>query len=246
MRVKKVDWAMREACLLNLHRAAAEEWSPNEAHICGYGQPSGGGGRDMVSLSPTYFDISVNNREESPLTLTLQRHLVGEGVTIACGLLAFTVPKWITVTVHGDGEKDAAQFAACKCPGEEEWVDLCILEDNGEMTVSITLTIDSVLAMEEFGLDNYRTEARLRQGAQTLDFQVDAAANEEEVFIGAGRLLKSNGEENAETYGTLCMRCRRVPRDGQEPATHPLDVYVPIKLFLGSDDQREQEEEEGR
>ncbi len=254
VRVKKVDWARREALLLNLHRVATEEWRPNEACICGYDQPDGCGGRDMVSLSPTYFDLSVNNREKISLNLCLKRHLAsldvhGEGMAIACGLLAFTVPKWITASMTSDDRSqgfshaEVAQFAACKGPEEEEWIDLCILqpctgEDEASMTV--TLTVDCVQAMEDFGMDSYRTEARLRKGAHALGFKVDLAANEEEVYTRAERLLKSNGEEVAETCATLCVRCRRVHEGEREPAHHPLDLYVPIKLFLGSN-QKENE-----
>jgi len=244
MRVKRVDWAAREGLLLDLHRVITTEWAPQEAYLC-YGTSFDGSPGDLVSLSPTFFDLSCNNRETVPLKLHLTANSLGMNgdMAIACGILAFTLPPWISVkgasaTANATATGvTAAQFAASKVPGEEEWVNLCILQE-GSQKAEVHLLIDCVAAMSEFGIENYRTEARLRHGAQQLHFKVDAAASEEEVFERAGRLLNSHGEEVPETFGTLCVRCRVVPSEEQHATgirSEPLDHYLPIKLFLGSD-----------
>jgi hypothetical protein len=123
-----------------------------------------------------------------------------------------------------------------KGEGEPQWVDLCVLRE-GE-TADVSLRLNCVKAISEYGIESFKQEARLKDSAHTLQHTFGGATSEMEVLRGAETLLRANGEETAEVCATLCLRCRKLPkRPGNNEAEavigKPLDFYVPVTLQLG-------------
>jgi hypothetical protein len=250
VRVRRMDWKLREAMLLGIHKAAAEMWFPNEHSLC-YGL-----GTRMVALTPSRFALSSNNRESVDLQLHLRNTFPapasqsqddGGGDVVACGILAYTLPPWLSVssvlpatTAGGDGNgENDAMLDSVKSDTEPQWIDLCVLRE-GE-TVDVSLQLDCIKAISEYGIESFKQEARLKGGAQTLQHTFGGATTEAEVLRGAETLLKTNGEERAEVCATLCLRCRKLPKrlDGAESEAiigKPLDFYVPVTLQLGREE----------
>ena len=252
IRVRRMDWAKRERLLLNMHRAAGELLAPNDhfrMYCSGQAQAQDQGrGINMMTISPSYFSLSSDNQESVNLQLQLRSNFStvaseAENVVV-CGVLAYTLPPWLCVAPVAPAlnEVDKVTFEAAKGANEPQWIDLCVLRAGQEAKVSFTL--DCVKAISDYGIESFKQEARLKDGANTLRHSFGGATSEAEVLRGAEMLLKANGEDRAEVCATLCIRCRKVPvplGDGAVPrgdgaelfVGKPLDCYLPVTLHLG-------------
>ena len=132
-------------------------------------------------------------------------------------------------------------FKTVKDANEPVWLNLCVLQAGQKLEVALQL--DCVKAIAEYGMESFKQEARLRDGAKSVRRNLGGrgAVAEMEVLRGAEALLKANGEELAEVSATICVRARKMPLDlGSSGSVigKPLDFYVPVTLRLGKDEDR--------